>query len=165
MIDPNRPASRSSRRSDAEAAAVHDGAGARFVYLASAVILAASIALAGSVISAWAQTATTPAPVAGNAEVTPSTWPELPQSFESTGGGGWTITEYRPVVSGALCSTDFVAVGPDGSRVPNRVEWTAKPLADGTLCTDGRWRSADGSASGTTPLEVYIKDGVVRRVP
>jgi hypothetical protein len=75
------------------------------------------------------------------------------------------ITEYRPVVAGSRCTTDFVAVGPDGTRVPNRVEWTAKPLADGTLCTDGQWRTADGSASGTTPLEVYIKDGVVRRVP
>ena len=35
----------------------------------------------------------------------------------------------------------------------------------GTLCTDGRLRSRDGSATGTTAFRVFIKDGVVRRSP
>jgi hypothetical protein len=35
----------------------------------------------------------------------------------------------------------------------------------GTLCTNGKWRAADGSASGTTPFRVFIKDGVKRRSP
>jgi hypothetical protein len=163
---PERPSPRLvdlSRLADAEGRAARSGQLARIAYVTSAFALAAGIALAGSVISAWAQAES--APTSGNADATPATWPELPQSFESTGGGGWMITEYRPVVDGSRCATDFVAVGPDGTRVRNRVEWTAKPLAGGTLCSEGRWRAADGSGSGTTPLEVYIKDGVVRRVP
>ena len=35
----------------------------------------------------------------------------------------------------------------------------------GTLCTEGKWRARDGSASGTTPFRVFIKDGVTRRSP
>ena len=35
----------------------------------------------------------------------------------------------------------------------------------GTLCTKGVWRARDGSASGTTPFRVFIKDGVTRRSP
>jgi hypothetical protein len=35
----------------------------------------------------------------------------------------------------------------------------------GILCTNGKWRAVDGSASGTTPFRMFIKDGVVRRAP
>jgi hypothetical protein len=120
--------------------------------LATAFVLATSIALVGSIVSAWAQSP-------------PSSWPVLPETFESTGGGGWMITEYRPMVDGAVCKTDFVAVSPDGKdKFPNIVEWTAVPRDGGIFCADGKWRAKDGSASGTTPLQVFIKDGVVRRV-
>lgn len=120
--------------------------------VATAFVLAASIALAGSVISAWAQSP-------------PSSWPVLPETFESTGGGGWMITEYRPVVEGAVCRTDFVTVSPDGKeKYPATVQWTAIPRDGGIYCAEGKWRTKDGSGSGTTPLEVFIKDGVVRRV-
>jgi hypothetical protein len=96
----------------------------------------------------------------------PESWPLLPETFESTGGGGWMITDYRPVVIGAMCRTEFVAVSPDGKdRFPNIVEWTAMARDGGVFCAEGRWRAKDGSASGTTPLQVFIKDGVVRRAP
>jgi hypothetical protein len=39
------------------------------------------------------------------------------------------------------------------------------PAQGGILCTNGKWRSKDGSASGTTPFRVFLKDGVVRRSP
>ena len=135
----------------------HSGGAARVGLLAAAFVLATGIALAGSVISAWAQT---------SQATSPSTWPVLPETFESTGGGGWMITEYRPVIAGAVCKTDFVTVSPDGKdKYPATVEWTAIPRDGGTYCTSGKWRTKDGSGSGTTPLEVFIKDGVVRRAP
>ncbi len=98
-------------------------------------------------------------------QAAPGAWPELPTTFESTGGGGWMITEYRPVVDGNVCRTDFVAVSPDGVRFANRVEWSAEPGDGGMHCRRGVWRAKDGSAQGTTPLEVFIADGVVRRAP
>ncbi|MCX7325682.1 MAG: hypothetical protein NTZ14_14890 [Hyphomicrobiales bacterium] len=113
--------------------------------------LAVAMALAGGIIGLHAQG-------------TRSTWPVLPETFEST-GGGWMITEYRPRVDGAVCRTDFVAVSLDGKdRFANMVEWSAMPRDGGIVCADGKWRARDGSASGTTPLQVFIKDGVVRRV-
>jgi hypothetical protein len=63
--------------------------------LAIACALAKGLALAASVISALAKPS-------------PSSWPVLPETFESTGGGGWMNTQYRPVVDGAICRTDFV---------------------------------------------------------
>jgi hypothetical protein len=39
------------------------------------------------------------------------------------------------------------------------------PTQGGTLCTNGRWRARDGSASGTTPYQVFFKDGVRRGSP
>jgi hypothetical protein len=76
------------------------------------------------------------------------------------------ITEYRPVVAGSVCRTDFVAVSPDrAQRFANSVEWAGVPLNGGVMCTESRWRAKDGSAQGTTPLEIFIKDGVVRRAP
>ena len=127
--------------------------GYRTGLLATAFVMATGIALIGSVISAWAQGA-------------PANWPVLPETFESTGGGGWMITEYRPVVDGGSCKTDFITVSPDGKdKYPATVQWTAIPRDGGIYCADGKWRTKDGSGSGTTPLEVFIKDGVVRRAP
>ena len=69
------------------------------------------------------------------------------------------------MVAGNKCMTNFTAHGPDGAVYANVVEFAAVPVAGGTLCTDGTWRALDGSPSGTTPLRVFIKDGVRRRSP
>ena len=102
---------------------------------------------------------------AGLALADEADWPELPTSFPSTGGGGWMIAEYRPVVVGQVCRTDFVAISPAGERFENEVVWSAAPRQGGIICMAGKWRAKDGSAEGTTPLEVFIKDGVARRAP
>ncbi len=91
-----------------------------------------------------------------------SSWPLLRPDFPSTGGGGVMIRGYDPVVSGAVCATKFTAVEPDGTVYRNSVEFDAVPTQGGTLCTNGRWRAEDGSAQGTTPYRVFIKDGVRR---
>lgn len=92
-------------------------------------------------------------------------WPVIDGPFPSTGGGGVMIEGYDPKIIGAKCVTAFTALMPDGQRFHNRVEFDAAPAAGGTLCSNGRWTSADGSASGTTPLQVFIKDGIARRSP
>jgi hypothetical protein len=92
-------------------------------------------------------------------------WEILPPRFESTGGGGIIIGEYRPVVVGEKCITDFTATEPNGTVYYNTVEFEAMPAQGGTLCINGKWRARDGSATGTTPLRVFIKNGVVRRAP
>jgi hypothetical protein len=95
----------------------------------------------------------------------PDTWDILPADFPSTGGGGIMIRNYRPVVVGDTCVTDFAAVEPNGTTYLNAVTFDAVPFAGGTLCQNGRWRSLTGPATGTTSLKVFIKDGIVRRVP
>lgn len=93
-------------------------------------------------------------------------WPVLVNPFESTGGGGVMIGGYNPVVAGALCRTDFSVTLPDGGGTfQNEAEFDAVPRDGGILCENGRWRAKDGSAQGTTPFRVFIKDGVVRRPP
>ena len=87
------------------------------------------------------------------------------RTHSKTGGGGIMIGEYRPVVFGKFCTTNFTATTPQGEVYYNGVDFDAVPVASGTLCTKGRWRALDGSANGTTPLEMFIKDGVVRRSP
>jgi hypothetical protein len=92
-------------------------------------------------------------------------WQVLKNPFESTGGGGIMIGEYNPVVVGDKCRTDFTATEPGGKVYYNKVEFDAVPVEGGILCTNGKWQAADGSASGTTPLRVFIKDGIKRRSP
>jgi hypothetical protein len=92
-------------------------------------------------------------------------WPPLVNPFESTGGGGVMIDEYRPVVANGVCTTDFAVKMPDGARFLNEIVFEAKPVQGGVLCTNGKWRSKDGSSSGTTPFEMFIKDGAVKRSP
>lgn len=94
-----------------------------------------------------------------------SAWPIIDGPFPSTGGGGVMIEGYAPVVDGAVCTTPFTAKMPDGQRFQNSVTFDAAPVSGGILCSNGRWKSADGSASGTTPLRVFIRDGVARRSP
>jgi hypothetical protein len=101
----------------------------------------------------------------GAAEENYESWQLLQSPFESTGGGGIMIGEYRPVIVGSKCVTDFTATEPSGKVYYNKVEFETVAVQGGTLCTNGRWQAADGSMSGTTPLEVFIKDGVSRRSP
>jgi hypothetical protein len=91
-------------------------------------------------------------------------WPILKNPFESTGGGGVMIDKYDPVVSGEKCTTDFTAIV-EGKPYYNEVVFDAVPVQGGILCKNGKWRSKDGSANGTTPFEVFIKDGVKRAKP
>ncbi len=92
-------------------------------------------------------------------------WEVLKNPFESTGGGGVMIGEYNPVIVGDKCVTNFTATLPDGKVYYNAVEFETVQVQGGTLCTNGAWRARDGSASGTTPFRVFIKDDVVRRSP
>lgn len=94
-----------------------------------------------------------------------SAWRLHTPTFPSTGGNGVIIGEYRPVIAGDKCTTDFTATLADGKVYYNSVEFDAVPAQGGTLCTNGRWRAKDGSANGTTPYRVFFKDGVVRGSP
>ena len=101
----------------------------------------------------------------GLAEESYESWAVLVNPFESTGGGGVMIGEYHPVIVGNKCTTNFTATLPDGKVYYNAVEFEIVQVQGGTLCTEGKWRARDGSASGTTPFRVFIKDGVTRRSP
>ncbi len=92
-------------------------------------------------------------------------WRLHTETFPSTGGGGVMIGQYKPVIAGDKCATDFTATLPDGKVYYNSVEFDAVPAQGGTLCHNGRWRAKDGSAEGTTPYRVFIKDGVARGAP
>ena len=93
------------------------------------------------------------------------TWPLLTPEFPSTGGGGVVIKGYDPKIVDGKCVTPFTAHLPDGAVYANIVEFEIEEVQGGVLCKNGRWRSADGGATGTTPLRVFIKDGVRRRSP
>ena len=101
----------------------------------------------------------------GLAQESYESWAVLSNPFESTGGGGVMIGEYNPVIVGSKCVTNFTATLPDGKVYHNVVEFETVQVQGGTLCTNGAWRARDGSASGTTPFRVFIKDGVTRRSP
>lgn len=94
-----------------------------------------------------------------------SKWKPIPPSFPSTGGGGITIGGYDPVVTGSKCFTKFTATEANGTVYRNTVEFDAIPMQGGILCTNGRWKSEDGSATGETPFRVFIKEGVKRGDP
>jgi hypothetical protein len=96
------------------------------------------------------------------AQPDPAGWAPLPESFPSTGGGGWMIGEYRPQVILDRCVTGFTATSPDGQVFRNVVVWRAREAFGGILCEDAHWAANDRSASGTTPIRVFIRDGVVR---
>jgi hypothetical protein len=92
-------------------------------------------------------------------------WPIHRSTFPSTGGGGIIIGEYNPVIAGSKCTTDFTATEPGGKVYYNSIEFEAVPAQGGILCTNGKWRAKDGSATGTTPYRVFVKDGVMRGFP
>lgn len=99
------------------------------------------------------------------AEESYESWPLLQRNFPSTGGGGIMIADYDPVVTGKTCATNFRAIEPNGTTYYNVVEFDAVPAQGGILCTNGRWRARDGSSSGTTPFQVFFKNGVARGSP
>ena len=101
---------------------------------------------------------------AGLAQTNYETWPLLKNPFPSTGGNNVMIDKYDPVVSGGKCTTDFTVII-EGKPGYNEVVFDAVPVQGGILCTNGKWRAKDGSANGTTPFEVFIKDGVKRAKP
>jgi hypothetical protein len=92
-------------------------------------------------------------------------WPVLTNPFPSTGGGGVMIDGYEPIVIDGECRTAFRAILPDGAIYQNRIVFEAVPVEGGIHCRNGRWRSEDGNAEGTTPFELFIRDGVVHRRP
>lgn len=92
-------------------------------------------------------------------------WPVLKSTFPSTGGGGVMIKGYDPVIHSGKCVTTFMAVVAPTEVYSNVVEFEAVPAQGGTLCTNGKWRSFDGTSSGTTPYRVFFKDGVFRGSP
>jgi hypothetical protein len=113
------------------------------------------VGIVAGVVLAWAVS------VPANAEDYAS-WPVLTSTFPSTGGDGTIIKGYDPVITGNKCITTFMAVppGPSGGVYPNYIEFEAVSEQGGTLCKNGKWRSFDGNASGTTPFRVFFKDGV-----
>ena len=119
---------------------------------AIAACLIASLALAG---------------VSASAEENYESWPLLRSTFTSTGGGGIIIKGYDPVITGGKCITTFMGVEPgDNPKVyPNVIEFEAVAVQGGTLCQNGRWKSFDGGAEGTTPYRVFFKNGVFRGSP
>jgi hypothetical protein len=89
-------------------------------------------------------------------------WAPLKDPFPSTGGGGIMIHDYDPVVADGKCTTNFRAIEPNGTVYRNAITFEAVETHGGVLCTNGSWRSLDGSATGTTPFRVFIKGGVKR---
>jgi hypothetical protein len=118
-------------------------------------------ALLSSLIAAFAATALHGAGAQDNF----ANWAPLQDPFPSTGGGGIMIHDYDPIVAGGTCTTKFRAIEQNGTTYHNSVEFEAVETQGGVLCHNGRWRSADGSASGTTPFRVFIKDGMKRGSP
>ena len=96
-----------------------------------------------------------------------ATWPVLRSTFPSTSGGDLMIKGYDPVIIGDKCMTTFMAVEPGGKGpvYPNYIEFEAKSVQGGTLCTNGKWRSFDGKSNGTTAFQVFFKDSVFRGWP
>jgi len=96
-------------------------------------------------------------------------WSLLENPFESTTGGGVMIDGYDPVVGEQggrkVCTTDYSVRAPSRPVLYSEIVFDAVPVQGGVLCTNGRWRAKDGSATGTTPFEVFIKDGLRRRSP
>ncbi|MDP3603372.1 MAG: hypothetical protein Q8R85_19595 [Bosea sp. (in: a-proteobacteria)] len=95
-------------------------------------------------------------------QVAYESWPVLTDPFASTGGGGIMIHDYDPVVAGGQCTTNFRAIEPKGTVYRNAIVFDAVEAQGGVLCTNGRWRSLDSDATGTTPFRVFLKNGVKR---
>jgi hypothetical protein len=125
------------------------------------------LALAVLTVVAFAFLAIAIAPSPARATEDYVNWPLLRSTFPSTGGNGFVIKGYDPVITGGKCVTTFMAVEPgDNPKVyANVIEFEALPVQGGTLCRDGKWRAFEGGASGTTPFRFFFKDGVFRAAP
>lgn len=128
------------------------------------IVLSGGAALAQATTQSTDQAAKAGA-VPARGEEDYGSWRLHTPTFPSTGGNGVIIGAYHPVVAGDKCTTDFTATLADGKVYYNTVEFDAVPAQGGILCTNGRWRARDGSASGTTPYRVFLKDGVLRGSP
>lgn len=122
----------------------------------------------GAVMLVGASLLALPASAQGNsAQENYESWPVLKSTFPSTGGNGFTIKGYDPVITGSKCVTTFMAV--DSSAEPkvyaNVIEYEAAAVQGGTLCHNGKWRAFEGGGSGTTPFRFFFKDGVFRGMP
>ncbi len=106
---------------------------------------------------------------AAHAQTNYDNWGPLVNPFESTSGGGVMIDGYKPVVSGEgsarICKTDFTVKVPNEALILSEIAFEAVAVQGGILCTKGKWRTKDGSGEGTTPFEVFIKDGAMKRSP
>ena len=124
------------------------------------------LTLAMLTVVAWAFLAIAIAPSPARAEMQEdyASWPLLRSTFPSTGGNGYVIKGYDPIITGGKCITTFMAVAPgDNPQVfTNVAEFEAVPVQDGILCRDGKWRAFEGGAKGTTPFRFFFKDGVFR---
>ena len=129
-------------------------------------LVAIFLVLAVLTVVAWAflAIAIAPSPARAQAQEDYASWPLLRSTFPSTGGNGFTIKGYDPVITGGKCVTTFMAVEPgDNPKVYSNVaEFEAVAVQGGTLCRDGKWRAFEGGASGTTPFRFFFKDGVFR---
>src|SRR5262245_26717876 len=124
-----------------------------------------SMSIAAKIIAAAALAAL--AISGAHAQESYASWPPLQSTFESTGGNGIMIKGYDPVILRDKCVTTFMAVtpAPDVNVYFNVIEFEATQVQGGTLCANGKWRSMDGSATGTTPFRMFFKDGTFRRAP
>jgi hypothetical protein len=125
--------------------------------------------LAVLTVMLWAFLAIAIAPSRARADTSENyaSWPLLRSTFPSTGGNGFTIKGYDPVITGGKCITTFMAAeaGDNPKVYANVAEFEAVAVAGGTLCRDGKWRAFEGGASGTTPFRFFFKDGVFRAMP
>ena len=130
-----------------------------------AIILA--IAALTVVLAALLAIAIAPSPARAQMQETGvnyESWPLLRSTFPSTGGNGFVIKGYDPVITSGKCITTFMAVPPgDNPQVyANVAEFEAVPVQGGILCRNGQWRAFEGGAKGTTPFRFFFKDGVFR---
>jgi hypothetical protein len=129
--------------------------------------IALVLAVLAVVLTAFLAIAIAPSPARAEVQENYASWPLLRSTFPSTGGNGFMIKGYDPVITGGKCVTTFMAVasGDNPKVYANVAEFEAAPAQGGTLCRNGRWRAFDGGATGTTPFRVFFKDGVFRGSP
>ena len=125
------------------------------------------LAILTVVLWAFLAIAIAPSPARAEMQENYASWPLLRSTFPSTGGGGFTIKGYDPVITGGKCVTTFMAVeaGDNPKVYANVAEFEVVAAQGGTLCRDGRWRAFEGGATGTTPFRFFFKDGVFRAAP
>jgi len=116
------------------------------------------------VLFAFLAIAIAPSPARAEMQEDYASWPVLRSTFPSTGGGGFVIKGYDPVITGGKCITTFMAVpsGDNPQVYANLAEFEAVPAQGGILCRDGKWRAFEGGGKGTTPFRFFFKDGVFR---